>query len=247
MWACCLLVGKPIEVLIDAEDLARVAPFNWRARRLHPDRPNGGYVYVEASLGGGKNVSLHRFVIDPPAGMLVDHRNHNTCDNRKANLRVCTRSQNCGNTRVSRANSFGLKGVSHEGKRFKASIVDNGRKRSLGTYATPEEAHEAYRHAAVKVFGEFACFGTSTAPDMAIYLPLFPPAPNAAPDAVVIAEEVPAPVSTPGKAPCVRCRQSTALQLLHRGHCGACRATLSRWSRKGHKPGFDPRVQRLAA
>lgn len=49
--------------------------------------------------------------MNPPEGMVVDHKNHNPLDNRRCNLRVCTQSQNGMNARVSKNNRSGSKWV----------------------------------------------------------------------------------------------------------------------------------------
>lgn len=91
-----------------------------------------------------------------PSGML-DHINRNRADNRIANLRPATRKQNAYNQLPSKRNKLGLKGVSmRESGRFCATIGINGRRRSLGTYSTKEEAARAYNEAALRAFGEFA-------------------------------------------------------------------------------------------
>jgi hypothetical protein len=45
------------------------------------------------------------------------------------------------------------------GRRFQAQINVAGKKLSLGTFNTPEEAHAAYREAASRYHGEFANHG----------------------------------------------------------------------------------------
>lgn len=87
----------------------------------------------------------------------VDHINGDKLDNRLANLRACSMRQNSGNSRLSSTNKSGYKGVCwHRAmKKWHAQIKGRG---SLGFFDTPQEAHEAYKAAAVQVFGEFARF-----------------------------------------------------------------------------------------
>lgn len=83
----------------------------------------------------------------PPIGD-IDHVNGARDDNRWANLRQATRSENNQNQRKARTdNAAGLLGVSPNRSRWSASISVDRRKRHLGTFDTPELAHAAYLEA----------------------------------------------------------------------------------------------------
>lgn len=88
----------------------------------------------------------------------IDHINGERADNRSCNLREATVSQNIANSKLSKANTVGLKGVSFdkEKKLFRSYIVKDGRQRHLGYFSQPQAAHEAYVKAANDNFGEFA-------------------------------------------------------------------------------------------
>ena len=76
---------------------------------------------------------------------MIDHINGVRDDNRFANLRPATRAENMQNQRRAMSNSqTGLLGVTRVGKRFMATIQVDGRKIHIGTFDTPEQAHEAY-------------------------------------------------------------------------------------------------------
>ncbi|NZD50570.1 HNH endonuclease [Rhizobium leguminosarum] len=88
----------------------------------------------------------------------VDHRNLIRSDNRYANLRPATVSQNKMNRRAQSNNLLGVKGVSYD-RRFdwyQARIKTNGRQRTIGVYGTLEEAAAAYEASANDNFGAFA-------------------------------------------------------------------------------------------
>jgi hypothetical protein len=88
---------------------------------------------------------------------LIDHINMDPGDNRFANLREATHSQNKANALRHRDNSTGRKGVYRTaGGRYHAMIGVTGKIHCLGTFATVEEAGEAYMTAAREHFGEFA-------------------------------------------------------------------------------------------
>lgn len=104
----------------------------------------------------GKRYQAHRlawFIVHGLWPDLIDHINGEKADNRIANLRLATKSQNAGNMRA--RSSLG-KGVRRAGAKFMASVKCDGKNYYLGVYETPEEAHEAYCVAAREVFGEFA-------------------------------------------------------------------------------------------
>jgi hypothetical protein len=88
----------------------------------------------------------------------VDHRNGEPADNRWENLRVATTMQNLGNSRLSRVNRSGLKGVTwHKAAKKWAAYGSTGGGKTvyLGLHKTPEEAHEAYLKHARANYGEF--------------------------------------------------------------------------------------------
>lgn len=88
----------------------------------------------------------------------VDHRNGNRLDNRIANLRDATRSQNCANMGLASHNTSGFNGVSfyRQTGRWQAYIRHGGRRLHLGMFATAEDAAAAYDAAAIRLKGEFA-------------------------------------------------------------------------------------------
>lgn len=109
---------------------------------------------------------LHRVVMERMLGRplhakeFVDHINGESLDNRRANLRLATQTQNNINAKCRSDNQSGFKGVGFHRQTGKwvARIKVNGRTKSLGLYETPEEAHQAYCKAAIQYYGEFARF-----------------------------------------------------------------------------------------
>lgn len=97
----------------------------------------------------------------------IDHINGNKLDNRWANLRAATASQNVANSVVGKHNKVGLKGVSRVPSRNKqlwcARLRHNGKIIYLGCFVTPELAHAAYCEAAVNIHGDFANSGERNA------------------------------------------------------------------------------------
>lgn len=140
--------------IIDAADVPLVSAWNWCAR------VNRHSVYAQRSksVGGEKqNVLLHRLIINPPDGAQVDHKSGDGLDNRRANLRVATTSQNGCNQRIRSDNASGFKGVTFNKARGKwhARIQLNGKQRHLGSFANLNDAAAAYAEGSVNVHGEF--------------------------------------------------------------------------------------------
>ena len=86
----------------------------------------------------------------------LDHINGDKMDNRIANLRLASASENNMNVSARRSNKTGLKGVFPVGKRYMAQIRANGKVHYIGRFATPEEAHQAYLQRARELHGDFA-------------------------------------------------------------------------------------------
>jgi hypothetical protein len=88
----------------------------------------------------------------------IDHINGDPADNRIANLRPATSSQNKANARKRSRNTSGWKGVSWHARdrKWRAMIGVAGRQQHLGYFDCPAEAHAAYVRAAEHHFGEFA-------------------------------------------------------------------------------------------
>jgi hypothetical protein len=89
-------------------------------------------------------ISMHREIMKPPAGMVVDHINHNCLDNRRSNLRIVTHRQNMLNAKP-RSDGNGVSGVTwdKEFKKWRARAHVNGRRAHLGRFESKREAIKA--------------------------------------------------------------------------------------------------------
>lgn len=141
--------------IIDDEDLNLLGNREWHAVCTN------GCFYARDKDGN----YLHRIITNCPIDKLVDHVNGITLDNRKGNLRICTYSQNSRNSVIKENNQTGFKGVCFHknitsGKPYQARIYnDEGKRVSLGYYASAEEAAKVYANAAKLEHGEFANTG----------------------------------------------------------------------------------------
>lgn len=107
-----------------------------------------------------KLILMHRLIMGLKHGdeRQVDHINGNPLDNRRHNLRICTRSQNLGNSKKQKNATSKYKGVtwSKRSRKWRANIVMNGFQQCLGYFNNENEAADAYDFAAIQHFGEFA-------------------------------------------------------------------------------------------
>jgi hypothetical protein len=105
-----------------------------------------------------KSIYLHRFIMNAPKNMQVDHIDNNKLNNIKSNLRLCNHTENMIN-RPTRSNSkSGYKGVIFYKRlnKYMAKINVNKKQLYLGLYIDPIHAARAYNAAALKYHGEFA-------------------------------------------------------------------------------------------
>lgn len=145
------IIGKTTtgdEFLFDLADYDLVKRHAWHI----------GDGYARTNLSSGKSIFLHRLILGPPPDVYIDHINRNRLDNRRANLRWATKSQNSVNSGLCRKNNTGYKGVSFHKIRhkYRARIKVFGSEKHLGLYNTPQEAAIAYNDAASFYFGEYA-------------------------------------------------------------------------------------------
>lgn len=136
-------------VVFDVEDAELFDSGRWR---LH----SNNYL-IQRILVDGKRVMhhFHRIVIGAKQGEFVDHINGNPLDNRRENLRICTHAQNMKNRKISAKNTSGFKGVYADRNRWRSEIRCDGKKYALGTFSTPDLAHDAYVRASEQLHKEF--------------------------------------------------------------------------------------------
>lgn len=138
--------GAGKRVIVDDTDFREFGETPWFYDK-------NGYVY---NRHVGK---LHRLIMGAKKGEVVDHKNHDILDNRRCNLRLCTKQNNSWNMLVSEKGTSRFKGVCLQyGKsdRWTAQIHLDDKKLHIGLYASEEDAARAYNRKASELFGEFA-------------------------------------------------------------------------------------------
>lgn len=136
---------RPFAV-VDKRDLLLVAQHRWDCKK--------GYA---ATRIGGRWRYMHHLVLGLADGE-VDHRNGNPLDNRRRNLRPCSRAENLWNRPRYRNNTSGYKGVTYcrTPRLWRAQIAAHGKRYYLGYFKSARAAARAYDAAARELHGEFA-------------------------------------------------------------------------------------------
>lgn len=151
-----LTMGK--FAIVDDDDYERLKHFKWFAQ---PHRKMFYAVRNHRENGKRNHVRMHREVLHLKVGdPSVDHKNWDSLDNRKENLRFATNSQNQANKVRNRTTEGGFKGVFRDPrcttKPWGSHIRFQNKLLHLGMYSTPKEAGMAYNAKAAELFGEFA-------------------------------------------------------------------------------------------
>jgi len=154
-----LLPSKDV-VLVDNDDFDKVKNYTWH---IHKYKKKLAYAECHVFEKGKikKIVYMHRVIMNCNIGDFIDHINMNGLDNRKKNLRVCTKSQNMMNRKKQANNTTGYKGVclckdQKRQRKYLVSIAKDGINYNFGRYRTVEEAAYIYDQVAIQLHGEFA-------------------------------------------------------------------------------------------
>lgn len=140
--------------LVDDSDYEWLSQWKWQYSKR--------FGYAERTVhqnGKSRKKRMHQVIMgEPPEGMEIDHIDGNKLNNQRSNLRFVTRSQNNMNAKKRVNTTSRYKGVHFErytGK-WRAAIIVDGKKVSLGRFCSEIEAAKAYNEAAIKYFGDFA-------------------------------------------------------------------------------------------
>lgn len=137
--------------IVDDEDFEMLSKHRWclsAGRYFHTYNPKTK-----------KNILMHRVIMGDDNSMKVDHINHNTTDNRKSNLRLCTGAQNSRNKlKTSNPKTSKYNGVHFDKSRnkWKVDISLNNKYFLCKRFNTEKEADIFYNAKAKEIYGEFA-------------------------------------------------------------------------------------------
>ncbi|MGE5295665.1 MAG: AP2/ERF family transcription factor, partial [Solirubrobacterales bacterium] len=141
-------LGDGLFALVDAADYKEISKHRWYATY------RGRNVYATCFVNR-KPVYMHRMIMRPRRGYIVDHKDGNGLNNCRDNLRVCTRRQNQANRR-SRHGTSQFVGVYRHKNGWVAEITSHGRFYYLGYFSDEVEAAKARDRKAWELHGEFA-------------------------------------------------------------------------------------------
>jgi hypothetical protein len=153
-----IYLGEDVWTILDQEDYYRLGNIKWclggNERKLYA---TGG---IKNKTGGAKIIYLHREIMKPRKGLLVDHRNRDSLDNRRENLRLATHAENsCNKQKTKSKTTSRFIGVSYEKqqRRWAVKVKHKGKSHWVGGFKSEIEAALAHDKAAKKYQGEFAC------------------------------------------------------------------------------------------
>jgi hypothetical protein len=140
--------------LVDEIDYLEISALNWR-------RKHG---YARQAGGTKDTILMHRLIMEKVinrkllSSELIDHKNHNRCDNRRDNLRIATIHENSRNCKVGIANKTGFIGVHKKTKhnQYIGYITANGKTVYLGCFDDLQFGARVYDVAARDLHKEFA-------------------------------------------------------------------------------------------
>lgn len=131
------------EMICDLEDWEVLKGYTWTKDK---------WGYASAFINR-KRRKFHIEVMGKKDGYVIDHEDRNKLNNQRNNLRFLTKSGNAVNSKLSKNNTSGIKGVQKtRSGRWVARLMINGKNLCLGTYDTIEEAAEARRKGEEKYF-----------------------------------------------------------------------------------------------
>ena len=147
---------KGYSAIVDDCDFEELMKYKW----FVDVRLTGMYIKRHRPDVDGKkgNIYMHRHIMGvTETGLAVDHINRNPLDNRRENLRVCTRAENSRNSIKKTKKTDQMKGVHlRPSGRYGSYIMFERKSICIGTYNTPEAAARAYDQKAIELFGGFA-------------------------------------------------------------------------------------------
>jgi len=151
-------LSRGLVAIIDADDADLVLPYKWSALKVYRC-PGLFYAFRNTRKDDGSytTILLHRHLMNPPSGKLVDHIDGDGLNNRRSNMRIATKAENMASRRAGKManNTTGYTGVvkgTNRSTRWYARIGEDSR---IGSFETAEEAALAYDEECRRRYGDF--------------------------------------------------------------------------------------------
>lgn len=154
--------NQKFNIKVDNEDYEFISKFSWHLSPDNLKKPNNFYAYTNIRKNDGTRgrISMSRLIMNQnyKNGMEIDHKNHDTLDNRKINLRICSKTLNRLNRKPTKHSSK-YKGVSWYPKynKWASRINKNGKTIFLGYFEKEIDAAKKYDEVVKNYHGEYAC------------------------------------------------------------------------------------------
>lgn len=146
--------------VVDDETFEYLNQYKWYYhQRVKTNKPGYAARRETTSKGKSRIVFMQYYILPKKDDLSIDHINGDSLDNRRSNLRYCTKEQNSFNVSRRRNGQSKYKGVTffhNHIDKWRANIYLNGRQTFLGTFDNEEDAARAYNRAAKKAHGNFA-------------------------------------------------------------------------------------------
>lgn len=140
--------------LVDDADFQWLNQWKWYAQNTK----SGFYAIRRVGHAGGI-ICMHRLIL----GLIkpkqkADHKDRDTLNNQRSNLRIATHAENMSNRRVFKNSSSKYLGVHwfKRDKKWYATITKDNKKQTIGSFSEEDQAALAYNEAAKRLHGEFA-------------------------------------------------------------------------------------------
>jgi hypothetical protein len=163
LWAFLIIIQMAKEIkltqgkvaIVDNDMYDYLNQFKWHAVK------QSGKFYARRHIKSSNpniKILIHRDVMKPEKGFVIDHIDGNTLNNQKDNLRICTHAQNIRNSKININNTSGFKGVywNKQSAKWYAFIRFNNKRIHLGVFFKLKDAAKSYNEGALKYHGEFA-------------------------------------------------------------------------------------------
>lgn len=136
-----------IYTIVDEDKYVQLSNYTWSN--------NSGYAMTKKD---GEHILLHRLLMNPKQGLVVDHINGDTLDNRISNLRICKQSDNLKNIKNRENTSSEYKGVDFRKKTglYRARITSNKKIYNLGLFTDEIACANCYNYWALVYHGEYS-------------------------------------------------------------------------------------------